>query len=617
MESIRYRITPVSPQAHLFEVTCTVADPDPQGQQFALPAWIPGSYLVRDFARHIVSIRAVQGRGGKDGSGAPVELVKLDKHTWRAAPVAAGAITVICEVYAWDLSVRGAHLDTTHAFFNGTSVFLRVLGKESRPCDVEIVAPRGARYRKWEVATAMRRNGAPAWGFGAYTASDYDELIDHPVELGSFTRKSFRAMGVPHEIVITGRHRADMSRLCRDMQRICEQHIDFFRSPAPMDRYVFLVSALGDGYGGLEHRASTALVCSRNDLPTPGMQEASEGYRTFLGLVSHEYFHTWNVKRIKPAVFTPYDLNRENYTTLLWAFEGITSYYDDLALVRSGLISREQYLESLGRGITQLLRTPGRHKQTVTESSFEAWTKYYRQDENSPNAIVSYYGKGSLAALCLDLFIRSRTDGRKSLDDVMRALWRQHGLTGKGVPEDGVERLAEAVTRLKLKPYFDRWLRSTAELPLAALLATHGVAMNLRPAESEADKGGRGSVKSALSRSVRSVRLTRAVVGVRGSAAAGEFRLTHVLDGGAAQSAGLAAGDVIVAVDEIRIKGGMDAALAGRRPGETVRMHAFRRDELMVFDVVLDAPALDTCVLSVSQDDKDSVTKRLQKRWIS
>ena len=622
-QPICYRIIPKSPEAHLFEVSVTVAEPDPQGQRFALPAWIPGSYLVRDFSRHVVTLRAV--RGENQARGAELPVTKLDKHTWRVAPHS-GAITVTCEVYAWDLSVRGAHLDTTHGFFNGTSVFLRVLGQEDRRCDVELVRPTGRRYANWEVATAMTRRRAPAWGFGGYSAENYDELIDHPVEMGAFTRATFTARGVPHDIVITGRHRADMGRLARDMKRICETQIDFIhgRSPArravrgtpphaviPYARYVFLVTALGDGYGGLEHRASTALVCSRNDLPQAGMKAASENYRTFLGLVSHEFFHTWNVKRIKPAAFTPYDLDRENYTSQLWAFEGLTSYYDDLLLLRAGLITPAQYIETLGRNITQLARTPGRKKQSVSDSSFDAWNKYYRQDENSPNAIVSYYGKGSLVGLCLDLTIRDRTGGRKSLDDVMRALWKKHGVTGVGVPEDGIERMVESVTGLKLGRQFDAWLRSTSELPLKALLATHGLALDLRPAESGADKGGKKAAKDAAALK------SRAVMGVRGSAGSGEFKLTHVLDGGAAQAAGLAAGDAMVAVDGLRVgAGGLDAMLASRRPGESVEIHAFRRDELMIFRVTLKAPEADTVSLAID-DDRSGATKRLRERWLS
>src|SRR2546426_5889919 len=531
-------------------------------------------------------------------------LEKLDKHTWRAQPVD-GSLTVSFDVYAWDLSVRGAHLDTGHGFFNGACVFLRVLGREAAPCELEIVRPLGARYRNWRVATAMPRKGAKPYGFGAYVASDYDELIDHPVEMGEFTLASFRSRGVPHDIVITGRHAADTRRLQRDLKRLCGHHIRFFGEPAPIKHYVFLVTAVGEGYGGLEHRASTALLCSREDLPREGEVEVSERYRTFLGLVSHEYFHTWNVKRIKPAAFAPYDLDRENYTTLLWAFEGITSYYDDLALVRCGLIGKKDYLELLGRSITTHLRTPGRARQSLAESSFDAWIKYYRQDENSPNAIVSYYGKGSLVALCLDLLIRDKTRGRKSLDDVMRALWRRHGLTGVGVEEDGIERLAGEATGLKLERRFDDWLRSAPELPLKALLATHGVEMELRAAESAQDKGG----KPAASKNAAGL----AVLGIRARARGDDTAVTHVLEGGAAQEAGIAAGDLLVAVDGLRPgQAGLDEALAKRRAGERVKIHAFRRDELMSFEAQLKRADADTCVLIESAGTR----RKLLGRWL-
>lgn len=582
--AVAYTIIPRAPEAHLFEVSCTVADPDPEGQHFALPAWIPGSYLIREFARHVVAIRA-------HSRGRPVVVEKVDKHTWRCDS-APGPLTVTIAVYAWDLSVRGAHLDRSHGFFNGPCVFLRVAGQEHLPCTVDIRPPSGARYRSWRVATTLRRAGARPHGFGRYAAADYNELIDHPVEMGEFALASFRAAGVRHEIALSGRHDADLGRLARDLKRLCEQHIRFFGAPAPFERYLFLVTAVGDGYGGLEHRSSTALLCSRDDLPQKDVAEVTDAYRTFLGLASHEYFHAWNVKRIRPSAFAPYDLDAENYTTLLWAFEGVTSYYDDLLLRRAGLISADDYLELLGRSITALARTPGRARQTLAESSFDAWIKYYRPDENTPNAVVSYYGKGSLVALALDLTIRSRTRGRRSLDDVMRALWRRHGATGVGVPEDGVERLAEEVTGLRLRPFFDAALRSTAELPLAPLLRRFGVELRLRQAESKSDKGGKpGSEPPAR-------RARRVTLGARTAAEAGGVRLTHVLDGGPALAAGMAPGDVLVAIDGIRVGADtLEARLARRRPGDVVTATGFRRDELMTWSVALAAPPADTAYL--------------------
>lgn len=597
--AIRYAIAPSNPEAHLFEVRCTIDNPDPWGQKVSLPTWIPGSYLIREFAKHVVRIRAQSGRK-------QLPIVKLDKNTWQVAPHE-GPVTVTMEIYAWDLSVRGAHLDTTHAFFNGPAVFLQVEGRGDEPVEVEILPPKGAKYRSWRIATAMQTRDAKLYGFGTYQAASYDELIDHPVEIGNFTLATFRAAGVQHDIAITGRHRADMRRLAKDLKILCKTQIEFFGGKAPVDRYVFLVTVVGDGYGGLEHRASTALICSRNDLPGAGMDKPSGGYRTFLGLASHEYFHTWNVKRIKPAAFAPYHLSQENYTTLLWAFEGLTSYYDDLMLVRSGLISRNTYLETLSRNITSLLRVAGRKKQTVAESSFDAWIKYYRGDENSPNAGVSYYLKGSLIGLALDLLIRVQTNNRRSLDNVMRALWKKYGVKGLGVPEDGIERTAEEVTGLKLKNFFDKAVRSTADLPLEKLLATVGIEMTLRPGRTGADRRDPKSKKEK--QAMRGVSL-----GVRSGSDGGDLKINQVFDGGAAQSAGLAAGDIVIAIDGLRVSpDNIDAHLARYRPGETVPLHVFRRDELHVMPLTLVAAKPDAWALSVVDDFR---LARSRKAWL-
>ena len=579
--SIRYQITPVRPEAHLFEVRCTVAEPEPSGQRFALPAWIPGSYLIRDFARHVVSMHAAS-------SGKTLALRKLDKHTWQCAPCR-DPLSVTLQVYAFDASVRGAYLDTTRGFFNGASVFLRPLGQEHLACRVEIIAPRGRAYDAWRVATALSRASTDGNGFGGYRAADYEELIDHPVELGMFSIIRFRACGVPHEVVISGRHDADLRRLARDLKKICETQIRFFEprsEAAPFERYVFLINAQGEGYGGLEHRASTALLCSRHELPQAGIREVSDDYRNFLGLASHEYFHAWNVKRIRPAAFTPYDLERENHTGLLWVFEGITSYYDDLLLVRSGLISPDAYLRTLAKNIGSLLRTPGRSRQTLVEASWDAWIKYYRQDEGSPNSQVSYYLKGALAALCLDLLIRQQTRNRKSLDTVMRALWRAHGKNGTGLAEDGFESIAEKVTGLKLKTFFDAALRSTKELPLVQLLARVGVKLEMRRGDAAVN---RPSTRAPAKTVDLGIRTTEDAAGVR---------LSHVLDGGAAQHAGLCPGDLVIAIDGLRATGkSFERLLKRLRPGQTAQLYVFRRDELLPFTVTTDAPKADTCSL--------------------
>ena len=571
--SICYTIHPSNPEAHRFTVTCRVPHPDPAGQCFALPAWIPGSYLIRDFARHIVAIRA-------ESEGKPVSLNKLDKHTWQARPLAVGRpLSVTCEIHAWDLSVRGAHLDATHAFFNGTSVFLRAIGQEDAPCLVDIQPPEGRSFASWRVATALEpARGEPGaakrHGFGVYRAACYDELIDHPVEMGAFTLARFVACGVTHDIAITGRHDCDVERLTADIKHICEWQIRFFGEPAPMKRYVFLVTAVGEGYGGLEHRASTALLCSRNDLPYRGMRGVPEGYRTFLGLCSHEYFHTWNVKRIKPAAFVPYDFNRENYTTQLWAFEGITSYYDDLALLRSGVIDQKDWLDLLAKTIGNVLRTPGRLRQSLAESSFDAWSKFYRPDENTPNVVVSYYAKGALVALALDLTLRSKTANRVSLDDVMRELWRHHGQTGIGVGEDDLRCIAERLSGVDLRRFFADFVHGTRELPLKSLLAEFGIRLDWEAAKTPS-------------------------LGIKTATEGNSIHLATVFDDGAAQAAGLASGDVLIALDGLRVTpASLERMLARYQPGDTLKIHAFRRDELMEFSLRLAAPDRDTARLT-------------------
>ena len=590
--AVHYTIVPKDLAAHLFEVTLTVQSPASEGQVFTLPAWIPGSYMIREFARNIVRIQA-------ESDGKKVALNKLDKHTWQAAPCGK-SLTLTYEVYAWDLSVRAAHLDQTHGFFNGTSVFLSVQGLESLPHVVDIQRPEGEEYKSWRVATALPELKAKRYGFGTYVAADYDELIDSPVEMGTFELATLKAHGVPHDIVITGRvPNLDMARLVNDLKKICEAQIALFEPKsrrAPMRRYVFMTLAVGDGYGGLEHRASTALICSRNDLPVKGQKEMSDGYRTYLGLCSHEYFHTWTVKRIKPDVFAPYDLRAEGYTTLLWLFEGFTSYYDDLMLVRSGVIDESAYFKLVAKTINGVMRGSGRTKQSVAESSFDAWTKYYRQDENSPNAIVSYYAKGALVGLALDLTIRAETKGKKSLDDVMRAFWQRYGRDfyegeGIGVSEADVEALFDEVTGLKLKRFFERYVRGTEDPPLAKLLAPFGVEV--------ADKRKNG--KPAL--------------GVRTSREGTDCKIANVYEGGAAHKAGVSAGDILIALEGLRVTAtNLDGILSRYRVGDEVTLHVFRRDELMTFNATLAADDAPQIVLTAQE--KPAAAARVRAAWL-
>ena len=579
--AIHYRVASAVPASHRFHITLTIEQPDPQGQCLWLPDWIPGSYMIRDFARNITKLNAI------DSLGRTVACRALDKSSWQCAPVD-GPLTVNYEVYAWDLSVRSAHLDQHHGYFNGTSLFLAVAGQEANAVSVELCCPEGV--VDWQVATTLPRLTAAPLGFGCYGAENYDALIDHPVEMGRFSYAEFEAAGVPHAIAITGQFQADVPRLVRDLKTICEAQIAFFGAPAPFQRYLFQIMVVGQGYGGLEHRSSTSLLCSRDDLPAAGESESkpSERYRGLLGLCSHEYFHSWNVKQLKPKAFMPYDLRREVHTDLLWFFEGVTSYYDDLFLVRTGLISPSSYLELLAQQLTRHLRTPGREHQTVAQSSFDAWTKYYKSDENSPNSVVSYYIKGALVALCLDLSLRAKTQQQFSLDTLMRRLWRRFALTHTGIVEQDIRDILFELAGSEINDFLDKALHSTEELPWQALLGDLGLKPILRANEGASDPGGRPGTGASQ----------RPWLGVKTQASEGGVQLSYVQSASPAEQAGLSAGDIVIAIDGLRInQATWEKRLQQRAVGDTISVYAFRRDEWLATTCLLAAAPLDTCFI--------------------
>ncbi len=484
---LHYLVEAADLHAHVYGVTLTIAQPSPR-QQVSLPVWIAGSYMVREFSKQVLNISARQGNRA-------VTVHQRDKCTWDIDCTDAAPLTVHYRVHAHDDSVRTAWLDAQRGFFNGTSVCLQVQGQHHVPHLLELVSPHTAHPHtaNWQVATGLTAVHTDRRGFGIYQAQDYDELVDCPVEMGAFWSGSFTACGIEHRFVVAGATPAfDGERLLRDSQKICETAIRFWhgskRAAIPHKRYVFMLNAVASGYGGLEHRNSTALICQRADLPRisdTADQKAplSDGYTTLLGLISHEYFHTWNVKRLRPAEFAHYDYTRENHTELLWFFEGFTSYYDDLLLRRAGLMDDTQYLRLLNKTINQVLQTPGREVQSVAQSSFEAWTKYYRPDANSPNLTVSYYTKGALVALCLDLTLRQHgvRNHRLRLDDVMRALWTR--CQAGPMQEADVLAVLQELTGRSWAPEFKAWIHGTRELPLEKLLVAHGVAVHKDPAQ--------------------------------------------------------------------------------------------------------------------------------------
>ena len=522
--AVHYRVAVDDPNAHRFGVTLTIRQPA-KGQRLSLPVWIPGSYLVREFSQHLLPLSAEQG-------GRPVALRQLNKNTWQAECTTGRPLVLRYQAYAFDRSVRTAFLDAGRGFFNPTSLCLRAHGHEDAPHELELAA--NGHTRGWSAATGLTPSSVKRNGFGTYRADGYDELADSPFELGPFWSGSFKVRGVPHRFVVSGAGAwFDGERLLRDTRRIVEAQMAFWhgengtnRGKPPFDRYVFMLNATDDGYGGLEHRHSTALIAKRADLPRlDGKPEAAlratDGYTTLLGLISHEYFHTWNVKRLRPAEFRRYDYERENHTGLLWFFEGFTSYYDDLLLRRAGLIAPAEYLLLLGKTANQVLQTPGRFVQTVAQASFDAWIKYYRVNENTPNATVSYYTKGALVALCLDLTLRAQ--GRATLDDVMRALWARTG--GGPMKEADLKAVLKQLTGRDHADEIAAWVHGTGELPLQSLLKGVGLNVSEEPA--------------ALAQRL----------GLRVSEGTAGIAIKNVLSGSAAEAAGLAPGDEWLGVE--------------------------------------------------------------------
>lgn len=591
-----YRVSFSDAAAHLIDVSLTISDPASAGQILRLPNWIPGSYMIRDFSKNIVSLTATC-------KGQPVSLEKLSKSSWRA-DANLDELRVDYTVYAWDLSVRAAHVDQTHAFFNGTSVFLSVDGQEQSTHNVVIERPLNDTVSLFELSTTLGPIDVDAAGFGAYAAPDYDDLIDHPIEIGAFKRLEFLACGVKHEVVLTGDCFFDEQRVVDDLTRICEYQITFFGASAPVDHYVFMVMVVDAGYGGLEHRASTALMITRDNLPVVGQEKISDEYLDFLGLCSHEYFHTWNVKRIKPAQFVPFDLSAESYTQLLWFFEGMTSYYDDLVLVRAGLIDTETYLGLLSKTLTRVQRGQGRLSQTLSDSSFDAWHKFYKQDENAPNAIVSYYAKGALLALCLDALLREKSDARLSLDTLMRVLWMRWLKTGEGLAEDEPQRLAASLLDENLDDFFHKALYSTDELPIEKALSYLGVSLDWCQRLSGSDVGGvrKGYAQQGDDVATPGEQSDRPWFGANFVEAAGGVRIAQVMKGGPAAAAGLSAGDMVIAMNDLAVsKDSIDSHLMRYASQGAMPVHYFRYGRLRVAYLPVRSAPCDTAVLSVKQ----------------
>jgi predicted metalloprotease with PDZ domain len=587
---IQYTVSASKPLQHLLTVSIQINIPDPSGQRLSLPNWILGSYLIRDFSKHLNNITA------QAISGKILSIKSLEKSLWQVEKTNE-AILIEYQVYAWDLSVRGAHFDQHHAFFNGTSLFMQVLGQEDCPCAVLIESSNFTEDNNWKIATTLPELQINDQGFGQYQAQNYTNLIEYPVEMGTFIELNFTACDIAHKVAITGKfeqQKLDKQRIINDLTHICEVELNLFGKPYPFKKYLFQIMIIEDGYGGLEHTNSTALLCARKHLPYLNTSHPSEDYHQFLELCSHEYFHSWNVKRIKPVVYKNAKLDKPVYTNQLWWFEGITSFYDGLFLNHADIVNSDEHLNRLAKEMTRAYRIPGRFQQSVAESSWLTWTKFYQQDENAPNSIISYYTKGSLIALGLDLIIRAKTNNKKSLDNILLTLWKDHGLPNKAIEEFSIEKLCSQVSGIDFTEFFNNHLYGTKDLNFTELFKPFGIQFKLRPATSMQDLGGSTVTQTTC------IQLGATLTNSQNQS----IQVTKVLNEQSLSNAGISSGDEIVAINGYKMNNTKKLAtlLQILDEGDIVECHYFRRDELYTTKITLNKTIADRVELTKTAD---------------
>lgn len=581
--TVHHTLTIDDPRGHLVSVETVVRSdvPLPAPLVLFMPVWTPGSYLVREYARHVESLT-----GLSDGAASAAR--KIRKNAWRVGLEGAREIALRYRVYCNELTVRTNHVDESHAFLNGAAVFLAVDGHEDAPSTLDVVVPRG-----WQLITALDGAASPessspnrpsVWEGEStvrFVASDLDALVDSPLELGELRTERIHVHGVPHDIALWPKHRADdvqIASLLRDFATVIATEAAWFGGSLPYDRYTLFLHLSPRARGGLEHLSSASVIANPTTLST------RDGYLDLLSLVAHELLHAWNVKRIRPEGLSPYRYQEENYTRLLWWFEGATSYYDWRALRVSKICTVEEYLDHLAGEILAIDRTHGRLLQSLEEASFDAWIKLYRPDENTENSSISYYRKGEIVCALFDIEIRARSRGRASLDDVLRHLWECYGKPRVPVPEDGIQAIFEKSTEVPLGDLFDAWIRSPGEIDYDATLAHLGLF-------TDRDRKDRGEKKP------------RATLSLRTRSEGGKAIVTAVARGRAAQLAGIDAGDEIIAIGGRRVEAGsLETALASRDPFEEVDITIGRDGSTFTLKARLDEAGTDKLRIATRAD---------------
>ncbi len=558
---VKFRISAPEPGTHFFHVEATIHGVgDVAHLDVRLPVWTPGSYLVREYAQHLHRMSA----SGDDQRARPIR--KQDKTTWRVDCRDTNSVMLSYDVYAHDLGVRNNHLDGSHGFVTPTATFVHPIGRLGDRVGLEVAPPEG-----WEVFSPLEPDGR-----NYFEAEDFDALYDAPIEMGrDLVSFEFEACHAPHTMVFWGRGNWDQERLERDLPRIIEANASIFGGDTPYERYLTITLLTDSLYGGLEHRDSTALMFPRHEFDKGSgsldLPVTDEGYLNFLTLFAHEHFHVWHVKRIRPEVLGPFEYGAENYTRDIWTIEGITSYYQELALLRAGIVKPETFLKTLAKRVHRLENLPGRRVRSLEEAGFDAWIRLYRPHESNVNVDINYYLKGQIVTMLLDLLIRTETRGESTFDDVMRFLWQHHS-GEKGYPEGGLETIVEEVTGVETLEFFDEYVRGTEDLNYADIL--EGIGLELSESY-EADE-------------------PRPWIGARTKTHEGRCVVEAVSSDGPA-AATLYPGDEIVAVNGWRVGGSnLEDRLRVAGIGKVARVHVFRRGELLPTTVEVERRPPDT-----------------------
>lgn len=541
---LSYELSFEDAQVHYADVKMNISGLDREYVDVKMAVWAPGSYLIREFSKNVESFRVVSGEED-------LRSEKTGKNTWRIYTGGAEAIGITYRVYAFEMSVRTSFINSDHAYLNGTSTFMFIEGEQQLPSTIKIIPHEG-----WEkISTGLEAD--PGDPFTLFSPG-YDILADSPIEIGNQEIITFTAAGVPHEVAVYGGGNYDKEKLAADFSKIIEEETAVF-GENPCERYVFIVHFLPSGGGGLEHLNSTTLQFPRQAL------ESEKGWASFLGLMAHEYFHLWNVKRLRPVALGPFDYGRENYTHMLWVAEGFTAYYDNWMVRRTGFFTPEEYLEEVAGTIGTVENTPGNRVQPVAEASFDAWIKYYRPNENSYNTNISYYSKGAILGMMIDMAIREHSRGKQTIDDLMKYLYeRFYKELDRGYKD---EEFQEAVERFAgdMDDFFEKYVRGTDPVPYNDFLSTAGLKL----------------VKSQPY-------LQQAYLGASLENTGDNLVVTRVVRGTAAYEYGINVNDVILSIDGERATG-PDHLLQGKDPGDKISVKVLREGRERSIDVVLGA----------------------------